>query len=1385
MLLTGALVATPLPASAVSNDDWPTSLHDVARTAASSDTTISPARASTLTKQWSFHTGGPVATTPTVTGGVAYFGSWDGYEYAVNAATGALKWRTYLGVLVANPICIPPVIGVSSPAEVRDGVVYVGGGDAYWYALDAASGSVLWRVFTQGNGATDGSYDGHYNWSAPLIVGNYAYVGVASLGDCPLVQGALIKVDLTTHRMVNNLNLVPNGQVGGGIWTSPAYDSATNTIYTATGTENSATQALAQAFLAIDADTLEVKDSWKLPESEAVLDSDFSTSTTLFSDASGTPLVASINKNGDAYAFRRDDLSGGPVWRTSIAVGGECPTCGESSVSSGAFGQQTLYLAGNSGSVNGVGYPGTVRALDPATGAYRWQHGAPGSVIGALAYANGMVLAGSGSVLEVLDAGTGARLYSYDTGAQIYAGPSVAGGIIYTGDVAGDVDAFALPPTPPPTPPADPGCPVGWICQDLSGTGSESTGGGTWTVTSNGAGVPDSARLISQPGAGDRMLTVNVGTVAAGGQVALIARQSTTPGAPFYAVVAGSDNTVQIMQRRLWAGPVSTFATASDVGTPNLMLLRTGDTFRAALSMAGDAYTLIPGSNASLPLPSTTPMGIEVAGGTGTISAVALGAPGNEPAPAASAHACPSGWSCQDVGNPSVVGDQQLRSGTWSVTGAGGDIWGEADQFRFVSQSLTADGEVSAQVTGQTATDPNAKSGVMLRAGTGAADAYYAAYLTPESGIQVQYREDNGMSAAQIANPAGTTPAYLRVARSGTAFTAYTSADGANWTAVPASTIQLPHLAGVIRAGLAVTSHNTSEASTATLTAVTVDTTAPAPPNLCPTGWTCADIGFPTPTGSQTLSGGTWTISAGGGDVWGVTDQVRLIAEAQTGDGGISARVSAQANTSDWAKSGVMERTSTNPQAPYYGVFVTPAHGIVVQYRTAQNGDTSQLSTGGTVPSYLKIDRVGTTFTAYASTNGTTWTAVAGSAVSVPALSGTLLAGLAVCAHNTVDANTTVFDTVRVTGAGDGAGGLPVPWDSADIGGATPTGSATYSDGVYTVAGGGTDIWGDVDQERYVSQTLTGDGSVVARVASQSVTDPWAKAGIMIKQSTTAGSPYALLAVTPGNGIAFQWGYNQSISGGAYTLPDIWLRLDRQGNVMTAYRSGDGTNWKRVGRAVVAMSSTAAVGLFVSAHNGGTALGTATFTDVTVVQTGGAPVTAPWTSVDVGAPSVPGSASQSAGTYSVHGSGADIWGADDQFQYVYQSLPGDGTITARVTSLDNADPWSKAGVMVKQAAVAGRPYALLAVTPGNNMHFQYGFGNDAAAVPYRFPDAWVRLTRSGTTVVAYTSADGITWTTVGTTTLAGGPVTIGLFTCAHRPDTMATATFDNVTVVIG
>src|SRR6266852_4121409 len=95
----------------------------------------------------------------------------------------ALLGKTFLGQTTAP--CYPQLAGVSSAADVENGVVYVGGGDSYWYALDATTGNVLWSVFIGDN------TKGWYNWASPLIYNGYAYIGTSSVGDCPSVPGQL------------------------------------------------------------------------------------------------------------------------------------------------------------------------------------------------------------------------------------------------------------------------------------------------------------------------------------------------------------------------------------------------------------------------------------------------------------------------------------------------------------------------------------------------------------------------------------------------------------------------------------------------------------------------------------------------------------------------------------------------------------------------------------------------------------------------------------------------------------------------------------------------------------------------------------------------------------------------------------------------------------------------------------------------------------------------------------------------------------------------------------------------------------------------------------------------------------------------------------------
>jgi enterochelin esterase-like enzyme/fibronectin type 3 domain-containing protein len=181
---------------------------------------------------------------------------------------------------------------------------------------------------------------------------------------------------------------------------------------------------------------------------------------------------------------------------------------------------------------------------------------------------------------------------------------------------------------------------------------------------------------------------------------------------------------------------------------------------------------------------------------------------------------------------------------------------------------------------------------------------------------------------------------------------------------------------------------------------------------------------------------------------------------------------------------------------------------------------------------------------------------------------------------------------------------VPSPWLTRDIGAGGLAGGTSFTNGIFTVIGCGADIWDPADQFRFVHLTNSGDCTIIARVTSASVEDinPWSKAGVMIRESFATNAANALIAVTPGNGVVFQ--YRSSTGGGSISnnvtglSAPCWVKLVRSGNTFTGYCSSDGSSWTQVGSATVTMATTAYVGLAVTSHDAYT-LSTATFDRVT------------------------------------------------------------------------------------------------------------------------------------------------------------------------------------------
>ena len=182
-----------------------------------------------------------------------------------------------------------------------------------------------------------------------------------------------------------------------------------------------------------------------------------------------------------------------------------------------------------------------------------------------------------------------------------------------------------------------------------------------------------------------------------------------------------------------------------------------------------------------------------------------------------------------------------------------------------------------------------------------------------------------------------------------------------------------------------------------------------------PAGWQSRDIGGVGQSGSASESGGTFTVSGAGRDIWGASDAFHFVHRPLAGDGAIVAEVVSILGAAAWTKVGVMMRASTQANAAQAFMLVSTAKGLAFQRRTTTGGLSTHTSGGGgTAPRWVKLVRAGSVITASVSADGRTWTIVGRDTFSMPS---TVLVGLAVSSHDTTRLATGTFDHVTVTAA--------------------------------------------------------------------------------------------------------------------------------------------------------------------------------------------------------------------------------------------------------------------------------------------------------------------------------------------------------------------------------
>ena len=432
-----------------------------------------------------------------------------------------------------------------------------------------------------------------------------------------------------------------------------------------------------------------------------------------------------------------------------------------------------------------------------------------------------------------------------------------------------------------------------------------------------------------------------------------------------------------------------------------------------------------------------------------------------------------------------LAGSASYANGTFTVKGAGTSAWSTADGINFMYQPLSGDGTIVARVL---TVSSSSTGGVMIRDSLNPnAMSMFVAYFG--SRIYSSYRTTTGGTTSQASSGIVSLPSWVKLVRSGSTFSSYSSLDGVNWA--PFGTSQTINMGQNVYVGLGVSSGTTASLATATFDSVSINSTAAPAPVITGTSQTTGSVGSPV-----TISG--------------------------TGFG-----------------------------TPQGGSMVT-LNGAPVTINTWNNTSIS---------------------------------------ITIP--SGATSGPLVVCVAPTMNDSNPVTFTVT-------SQPLPAGWLDQDVGQVGVAGSATYTNGTFTVKGAGTSVWSTADGFHFAYQVLSGDGTIVARIVSVS---PSSTGGVMIRETLNASSTEMFPSYYSSNAYmnyrTITGGTTSQAVGGGATLP-YWVKVVRSGSTLSGYGSPDGVNWVQIGTSqTISMAQSVYVGLGASSGST-TTLATTTFDNVSV-----------------------------------------------------------------------------------------------------------------------------------------------------------------------------------------
>lgn len=725
------------------------------------------------------------------------------------------------------------------------------------------------------------------------------------------------------------------------------------------------------------------------------------------------------------------------------------------------------------------------------------------------------------------------------------------------------------------------------------------------------------------------------------------------------------------------------------------------------------------------------------------------------------------GWTHTDIGNPGVAGDASFSGGIWTVSGGGADIWNRSDAFHFAYQTAVTNYSVlSSRVTSQEATDAWAKAGVMFRDSTAANSTFAMVVATPGNGVSFQWRSATGSECSHSQAAGINIPVWVRLAREGTSFRGFYSADGATWIPIgPSQTVPMRDLAP---GGLAVTAHDNAKRSTATFSNTSAVNT-PGPP--------------PPPPLAFGVYRELWTDLNGGG-IGSLTNT---------------------SNNPDWPDrpNPVYTKVFTNFEAEIdfldaYGqrartFVVPPVDGDYRFWIASDDNSTLFLSTDEDPANKMPIAGVP------GWTNPREWS------IYPEQMSGPVrLEGR----------RRYYLEALMVEGGG--GDNLAVRWQLPNgtfeepLTASSPAGTRLIPfDGLPLAAG----IHSD-------SGNLTVNEGAEARfyvlVTNRSpVSYQWKLNGGDIPGAIKAGYTIPSTAVSPHNGQTYRCVVSTSAGSATSSIMTLSVVADTTRPAVVRVLNIGATNVLVVFSEPVELASATSAGNYT--FSGGPAVSKASAgPDAASVLLTTAPMTygtaytlairnvrdrasspnviaantevrftaLAYASQDIGNPPRPTAVATVENGVDITASGSGTADYADQLGFAYSIRAGDFDVAARLEQLSLTDVWAQAGLMARETLEPGSRFAAAFATPAmNGSLFEFrelasGKKTASGAFPVNYPYTWLRLKRLDNQFTGYASYDGLSWTALGSKQIAmPAQIFLGLGVGSHDAAQSTSARF--------